>query len=282
MEQTVTAIAERVLERLRRCGALLLPIRRKPQLMTGLRLAQGPGRSASACRHRWVSLVPGSGKSTLAYPLVDRLNALLGVAVKEPAEVDLEDVIAQPGKEKPEEQVAVAVGLDGWHLTREALDRLPDPAEARRRRGAAFTFDASSYVSFVRSLRQTPFPSSIPFPTFNHALKDPLPSPSPILPTHRVVVIEGLYCMLDVEPWRDAAELLDERIWVEIERSVARERLVKRHLHTGVETVREEAEKRVDLSDMLNGDYIREHLYSPTQVVETVHDPAFATAAVRA
>lgn len=57
-------------------------------------------------------------------------------------------------------------------------------------------------------------------------------------------MIEGLYCMLDVEPWRDAAELLDERIWVEIERSVARERLVKRHLHTGVETVREEAEKR--------------------------------------
>jgi hypothetical protein len=33
---------------------------------------------------------------------------------------------------------------------------------------------------------------------------------------------------------------------------------------------------------MLNGDYIREHLYAPTQVVETVDDPAFATAAVPA
>lgn len=38
----------------------------------------------------------------------------------------------------------------------------------------------------------------------------------------------------------------------------------------------------VDLSDMLNGDYIRDHLYAPTQVVETVDDPAFATAAVPA
>ncbi|BGP23418.1 kinase-related protein [Rhodotorula toruloides] len=255
MEQTVSAIAERVLERLHRAPA-------DQRVLVG------------------IAGVPGSGKSTLAYPLVDRLNALLGVAVKEPAEVDLEDVVAQPGKEKPEDQVAVAVGLDGWHHTREALDRFPDPSEARRRRGAAFTFDAPSYVSFVRSLRQTPSPPSIPFPTFDHALKDPLPSRFPILPTHRIVVIEGLYCMLDVAPWREAAELLDERIWVEIERGVARERLVKRHLRTGVETEREEAEKRVDLSDMLNGDYIRENLYAPTQVVETVDDPAFASAAV--
>lgn len=57
-------------------------------------------------------------------------------------------------------------------------------------------------------------------------------------------MIEGLYCMLDVEPWREAAEMLDERIWVEVARETARERLVKRHLHTGVETEREAAEKR--------------------------------------
>ncbi|GAA6019461.1 hypothetical protein JCM10207_001397 [Rhodosporidiobolus poonsookiae] len=222
--------------------------------------------------------VPGSGKSTLAYPLVDRLNSLLGVKVSKPAAVDREEALAVPTDEHSAKEIAVAVGLDGWHLTREALDRMPDPAEARRRRGAAFTFDAPGYVSFVQSLRTSPFPPTIPFPTFDHALKDPLPSPFPILPSHRIVVLEGLYCMLDVEPWQEAADLLDERIWVEVDREVARDRLVTRHLHTGVETERGAAEKRVDLSDMLNGDYVREHLYKPTVRIASVEDPAFAPA----
>ncbi|CEQ42618.1 SPOSA6832_04442 [Sporobolomyces salmonicolor] len=115
--------------------------------------------------------VPGSGKSTLAYPLVDRLNALLGVYVKEPAEVDLEDVVAAPGKEKSEDEVAIAVGLDGWHHTRGPLRlyvlvrsviagrswcviscSITTPSKL----GAAFTFDTHAYVSFIRSLRSDP------------------------------------------------------------------------------------------------------------------------------
>ncbi|GJN87373.1 hypothetical protein Rhopal_000322-T1 [Rhodotorula paludigena] len=222
--------------------------------------------------------VPGSGKSTLAYPLVDRLNALLGVKVADPTEVDLENVVAAPGKEHPVDEVAVAVGLDGWHYSLEALDAFPDPVEARRRRGAAFTFDAASYVSFVQALRAQPYLASVPYPTFSHALKDPQPSSSPILPNHRIVVIEGLYCLLDVEPWREAAGLLDERIFVNVDREVVRDRLVRRHLHTGVETEREAAEKRVDLSDMLNGDHIREHLFEPTLQVSSLEDSAFAAA----
>ncbi|BGP38586.1 hypothetical protein JCM10450v2_002535 [Rhodotorula kratochvilovae] len=242
MEQTVTAVAERILARFRD--------------------------------------VPGSGKSTLAYPLVDRLNVLLGVAVKELSEVDLEDVVAAPGKAHPQDEVAVAVGLDGWHFPREALDRFPDPTEARRRRGAAFTFDAEAYVSFVRSLRTKPHLHAVPYPTFSHALKDPQlcpqPSPSPILPSHRMIVIEGLYCLLDVELWSEAARILDERIWVDVEREVARERLVKRHLHSGVETEVGAAEQRVDGSNMLNGDFIREHLFEPTLRVSSLDDPLFA------
>ncbi|GAA5961991.1 hypothetical protein JCM10213_008669 [Rhodosporidiobolus nylandii] len=155
---------------------------------------------------------------------------------------------------------------------------MQDPAEAHRRRGAAFTFDADSYVAFVRSLRCQPFLPSLPFPNFDHALKDPSPSPCPILPIHRIVVIEGLYTLLDVEPWREAAALLDERIWVDVERETARKRLITRHLQTGVETERGAAEQRVDLSDMLNGDYIREHLFAPTLTISSIEDTAFATA----
>ncbi|GAA5923802.1 hypothetical protein JCM1841_005396 [Sporobolomyces salmonicolor] len=209
--------------------------------------------------------VPGSGKSTLAYPLVDRLNALLGVYVKGPAEVDLEDVVAAPGKEKSEDEVAIAVGLDGWHHTREELDRFgctclcADPVEARRRRGAVHF----RYVSFIRSPRTDPVVPAVPFPTFSHALKDPAPSPFPILPTHRIVVVEGLYALLDVEPWREATDELDVKIWVDCDRAVARRRLIRRYLQSGIEPSKEAAEQRVDLSDIINGD---------------IDDPAFAIA----
>lgn len=53
------------------------------------------------------------------------MNALLGVKVADPTEVDLEDVVAAPGKEHPADEVAVAAGLDGWHYSLEALDAFP-------------------------------------------------------------------------------------------------------------------------------------------------------------
>ncbi|GAA5967122.1 hypothetical protein JCM11641_000447 [Rhodosporidiobolus odoratus] len=223
--------------------------------------------------------VPGSGKSTLAYPLVDRLNFLLSGKVEPTTAIDSEGVIAVTGTPSAAQQIAVAVGLDGWHHTREALTGFPDPAEAQRRRGAAFTFDAAAYVAFVRSLRSQPFLDTLPFPNFDHALKDPTPSPVPILPTHHIVVIEGLYTLLDVAPWTEAVEKLDERIWVEADRKVARRRLVARHLQTRVETELGAAESRVDLSDMLNGEYIREHLFKPTLRISSQEDPSFAAAA---
>jgi len=165
-----------------------------------------------------------------------------------------------------EEAVAVAVGLDGWHHSRAELDAFPvcytltpalqrradipnaqDPIEARRRRGAAFTFDALSYVSFVRALRSNPVLPSVPFPLFSHAVKDPTPSPSPILPNHQIVIIEGLYTLLDIDPWSEATKELDVKIWVECERSIARERLIQRHLESGIEPDRQAAEQRGEL-----------------------------------
>lgn len=65
-----------------------------------------------------------------------------------------------------------------------------------------------------------------------------------MLPRDLIVVIEGLYLFLDEEPWRTAGGLLDERIWLDIEPSVARSRLIRRHLETGVEDTLEAAERR--------------------------------------
>lgn len=61
--------------------------------------------------------VPGSGKSQLASHVESRLNVVAG------------------------KEVAIVVGMDGWHLSRAQLDTLPDPQLAKDKRGAEWTFD---------------------------------------------------------------------------------------------------------------------------------------------
>lgn len=113
--------------------------------------------------------------------------------------------------------------------------------------GAAFTFNAQSFTDFVLSLKMTePLSASskIPFPTFSHALKDPTPSLEPLEGHHRIVIIEGLYTFLDVEPWRRAAEVLDLRVFIDVDPRTARERLVRRCLAEGIEDTLEKAVER--------------------------------------
>lgn len=213
---------------------------------------------------------PGSGKSTTAYPLTDRLNSLLGHSTH-PSHVDSRGDIASPAPEAGVEgEVAICVGLDGWHYSRSELDTFPDPVEAHWLRGAAFTFNLPSYLAFLQSLRLPLSPNppiGIPFPTFDHALKDPSTSPHPILPRHRIVLIEGLYTMLDRDGWRDCAEMMDMRVWVECDREVCRARTVERNFAAGIVASREECEERVDKSDVVNGDEVAENQYKATMVL---------------
>lgn len=167
---------------------------------------------------------PASGKSTLAQLLVDDVNSTLS-------------------------STAVLVGLDGWHLTRAQLDAFLDPKLAHDRRGAHWTFDGPGYVDFVRSLR-TAGELVLCAPTFDHALKDPTPEAIAIHPYHRIVVIEGLYTFLSIEPWRAAGELLDERWWIEVGEEEAQRRLIKRHVVSGVAKDEEEAVWRAEQNDL--------------------------------
>lgn len=83
---------------------------------------------------------PGSGKSTLAYPLTSHINALLLGRAPEPSSTDLDTgLTSRPGDsdtpEQPgDEDVAICVGLDGWHYSRKELDGFDDPIEAHWRR----------------------------------------------------------------------------------------------------------------------------------------------------
>ncbi|GFZ51226.1 hypothetical protein JCM24511_08984 [Saitozyma sp. JCM 24511] len=192
-----------------------------------------------------VAGIPGSGKSTVAYPLTDRVNELLR------------------GKSTTHD-VAVCVPVDGWHYSLEELRAMPDSAHMLARRGAHFTFDAESFRRFVISLSSTD--SSIAFPTFSHAAKDPEEG-GHVTPANRIIILEGLYSFLDIPIWRDAASRLHERIWIDTPWAVARERLLRRHISEGVSRDWTEASQRVDQSDRLNAEFLQANLMNPTVVV---------------
>lgn len=148
--------------------------------------------------------------------------------------------------------------MDGYHLSRAQLAAMPDPATAIHRRGAAFTFDAEGFYRLVQRLREPVIPSTptIYVPSFDHAIKDPVADDIPIPPSAKIVIIEGLYLSLNREPWASAAALLDEIWFIDVDREIARARLIKRHVASGIVPDVAAAEHRIASTDFLNADDI--------------------------
>ena len=94
-----------------------------------------------------------------------------------------------------------------------------------------------------------PDTSIITTPSFDHTVKDPIPDAVSIYPYHQIVIIEGLYTFLSIEPW-SAGGLLDEQWFLNVDIKAARRRLVKHHVVSGVAKDLEQAPWRADENDM--------------------------------
>lgn len=116
-----------------------------------------------------------------------------------------------------------------------------------------FESKGDGYVSFLERLRD---PQAIldndivTAPSFSHALKDPVMDDIAIHPHHRIVIIEGLYVFLDIEPWIKAGRSLDERWFLRVDPVQGKERLCQRHVETGVAGSWEEAVWRAENNDI--------------------------------
>jgi pantothenate kinase len=163
--------------------------------------------------------------------------------------------------------------MDGFHLSRAALSAMPDPATAHARRGAPFTFDAPKFLALVQSLRGPILPSVPIFaPSFDHAIKDPKENDIVVLPTHRIVVMEGNYLALNKDVWRDAALLFDELWFVEVDFEVARKRLRERHVRAGIVKTIEEGDRRATENDLVNGKEIVDYSLQVHELVQSRED----------
>jgi len=187
-----------------------------------------------------VSGIPGSGKTTLAKSVTNLIN---GLSSSTP-----------PG----DSAIASFIPMDGYHYSRAHLSSMSDPQNAHARRGAEFTFDGASYLTLVQKLRTPISPSSttIYAPSFDHALKDPVESDISIPPSSRILIFEGLYLSLDKSPWKEAARLMDELWFVEVDFEIAGARLAKRHVRAGLVENEEAGWRRARENDLVNGQQI--------------------------
>jgi pantothenate kinase len=174
--------------------------------------------------------------------------------------------------------LAAFIPMDGFHLSRTQLDAMPDPDSAHARRGAAFTFDGSSFLSLVKKLREPicPETSTLYAPSFDHATKDPVENDIAISPSVRIVIFEGNYCSLDKEPWNEAAKLMDELWFVDVDFDIARKRLIHRHVKAGIAKDEEEAGKRADENDLVNGKEIVEMRLDVHELIKSQEDAEWA------
>jgi pantothenate kinase len=155
--------------------------------------------------------IPGSGKTTLCRELLRR---------------------------RPE---AVVLPMDGYHLPRSRLD-----AEGLRFRGAPHTFAADDFRADMESLRRN---RAGVFPEFDHAEKDPRPGAIRVTPSVPLVIVEGIYVLM--QSWR-VEPLLDLKIFIDCDLDEAVERLAARHVACGLETTLEEGRRRAIENDRRN------------------------------
>lgn len=175
--------------------------------------------------------------------------------------------------------------MDGFHLSRAQLSALPDPANAHARRGAAFTFDSAKFLALVQKVRlpllgeregeresSSSTTKIIYAPSFDHAIKDPVENDIMIPITARIIVFEGNYLSLAKGLWKEAAALMDELWFVSVDMDTARRRLVRRHVKAGITRNEEDALKRVEENDLVNGREILDFSLDVQEVIVSKED----------
>lgn len=177
---------------------------------------------ASGRAQYWVGIAggAGSGKSTLARAVGDALG----------------------------NDVAIVLPMDGFHLSRAQLDSLSDPAHGHARRGAPFTFDAARFVATVAALRAS---GEGAWPSFDHAVGDPVEGDIRLGRAQRIVLVEGSYLLLEARPWSDARASFDETWFVRVPEDVARARVAERNAKAWGWPL-ERAYAQVDANDVPN------------------------------
>ncbi|WP_421849708.1 hypothetical protein [Marinomonas sp.] len=173
---------------------------------------------------------PGSGKSTLAGYLLDYFT-------------------------KQQNTHVICLSMDGFHLSKAQLHALPNAEEAFATRGAPWTFDSTAFIERVKKIKQAYQQDDILWPSFDHALGDPIEDDLSIKKKTKVILVEGLYLLHQQDGWQESKTLFDQHWFLDIPIEVAIERLAKRHMKAWGFS-HERAMDRINKSDGLNAELV--------------------------
>merc|ERR1719282_693549 len=99
--------------------------------------------------------------------------------------------------------------MDGFHTPMAALRQRPNSVDVIYRRGAPDTFDTDIFHTALGEIKQGSS-DDIKWPSFDHEVGDPKADAILIhRQKHRIVIVEGLYVMLDSHGWEGTPDLFD-------------------------------------------------------------------------
>lgn len=133
------------------------------------------------------------------------------------------------------------VPMDGFHYD----DRVLDARGLRSRKGAPETFDAKGFLHLLRRLRDE---DEVAIPLFDRDLEISRAGADIVLPSDRILIVEGNYLLLDRAPWTEAAPLFDLTVFVEVPEEELVRRLTERWRHHG----RADAAAWIESNDLPN------------------------------
>ena len=193
---------------------------------TTAELVERARRLAVPGRRRVLGIVgaPGAGKSTLARAVVDALGT----------------------------ELAVEVGMDGYHLSNAVLTDLG----RRERKGAIDTFDDAGYAALVTRLADArPGDPPVYAPVFRREIEEPVAAGVAVPSDVPLVVTEGNYLLAPTGAWPAARARMAEVWYLDAPDDVRLARLEERHHAFGKS--RDDARRWARGSDQVNAELIR-------------------------
>ena len=177
---------------------------------------------------------PGSGKSTIAEIVANLMN---------------------------ENRMKTSlVPMDGFHLDNKTLER----ENLLDRKGAPETFDVRGFTELIKKLR---YKRNSSVPLFDRKLDEVVKNGRKISSQQEYIVIEGNYLLLNKELWRDLYDYWDYKVFLSVDNSVLKSRLIERWLgenHTYLE-----AEARVIKNDLVNAYVVNSNRLEATLELQT-------------
>ncbi len=214
------------------------PARLADPLSELLALLDASPQTSGVCGRVVVALagLPGSGKSTVASQWAQAVNAQRGA------------------------NTALALGMDGFHLSRAQLALFADPHAALMRRGAPWTFDSAAFARNLRAIKTATSPSdpAQAWPGFEHGVGDPVAGAIQVPPEVQLIIVEGLYLLHEGHGWNEGSDwegLFDRAWYLNVPMKLAMQRLLNRHMASNGNS-REAAQQRLAANDRLNADIV--------------------------